>query len=152
LTRDAGWNVFSLGKPQTEGEREMLTEQEKNLAQRHTVADIFRRNARHAPDKVAIVEKRGEEEVRLTDRELNERINPFAAGLQSLGYEKGDRVAILGLNSYEFIITVFGCARGGFVAVPLNPGMGPRISSMRSIIPGPRPWWRTTSSRPTSTR
>ena len=103
----------------------MLTELERNLAQRYTVSDMFRRNARHAPDKIALVEARGDEAFRLTYRELDKKINQFARGLQSLGYERGDRIGVLGLNSYEFIITVFGCARGGFVTVPLNPGMGP---------------------------
>ena len=104
----------------------MLTELERNLAQRYTVADMFRRNARHAPNQVALVEKRGDRVFRLTYRELNERLNQFARGLQSLGYRPGDRIAVLGLNSWEFIIAVFGCARGGFVVVPLNPGMGPK--------------------------
>lgn len=104
----------------------MLTELERNLAQRYTVADMFRRNARHAPEKVALVEKRGEKAFRLTYRQLNEKINQFARGLRSLGYRRGDRIAVLGLNSWEFLIAVFGCARGGFVVVPLNPGMGPK--------------------------
>jgi|GEM_PF-5488225 len=84
---------------------------------------MFRRNARHAPHKTALIEPRGNVEIRLNYSELNDRINQFAAGLKLLGYLPQDRIAILGLNSHEFIISIFGCARGGFIAVPLNPGM-----------------------------
>jgi long-chain acyl-CoA synthetase len=103
----------------------MATELEKNMAQRFTAGDIFRRNARHAAEKIALVEKRGATEFRLNYRELDLNLNRFAAALRSRGLKKGDKVGILAMNSHEFMITVFGCARGGFVAVPMNPGMSP---------------------------
>lgn len=104
----------------------MATELEKNLIQRVAVGDIFRRQARSRPDQEAVVEKRGERYLRLTYRELNEQLNRFARALRSLGLAKGDRVGLLGPNSVEYLIALYGCAKGGFTAVPVNPGLGPK--------------------------
>ncbi|MEW6262512.1 MAG: AMP-binding protein [Thermodesulfobacteriota bacterium] len=103
----------------------MISELEKNLAQRVTVGDIFRRHARHAPDKTALVDKRGDREIRLNYRELNTRMNRFANALTAQGYGPGDRVAFICLNTWEFIVSLFGCAKGGTIVVPLNPAMSP---------------------------
>ena len=99
----------------------MVTELEYNLVQRITVGDIFRRNARHIPDKEAIVEKRGNEFIRLTYRQLNSHMNQFASALMNLGLSKGDKVALIGPNSIEYVISLFGCTKTGIIAVPVNP-------------------------------
>jgi long-chain acyl-CoA synthetase len=57
----------------------------------------------------------------ITYRELNDRIDQFAAGLASLGLKKGSRVALLLGNSPEFVIAYYGIARLGAVSVPINP-------------------------------
>ena len=103
----------------------MVTELERNLAQRITVGDIFRRHARHAPEKIALIEERGGKEHRLTYREFNARINQFANALVDFNFKKGDRVAFICLNSIEFMVGLFGCAKAGVEVVPLNPGMTP---------------------------
>jgi fatty-acyl-CoA synthase len=41
------------------------------------------------------------------------------------GYTKGDKIAFLGLNCPEFLISMFGCAKAGIVFVPLNPLLKP---------------------------
>ena len=51
---------------------------------------------------------------------LRERSERFAGGLQQLGLDRGDRVAVLTENSIELVITLFACARLGLVLVPLN--------------------------------
>src|SRR5208282_5246057 len=91
----------------------------KNLVSRVAMGDIFRRRARSTPDSVALVEKRDGEKIRLTYRELNDRLNRFARGIRALGLNKGGRVAALCLNSHEYVITGLGLAKGGFVWVPM---------------------------------
>lgn len=103
----------------------MTTELEKNLAQRVTLGDIIRRHARHLPTQTVLAEKRGENEIRLTYREFNSQANRFGNGLKELGCRNRDKVAFLCLNSTEFMISLFGCAKGGQIVVPINPGMKP---------------------------
>lgn len=56
----------------------------------------------------------------LTYGELDAAANRVANGLAALGLRHGDKVAVLLPNSPEFLFTMFGTARGGFVEVPLN--------------------------------
>lgn len=103
----------------------MITDLEYNLVQRIAVGDIFRRNARHVPDKEAISEKRGNGFIRLTYKQLNSKMNQFASALMNLGLAKGDKVALIGPNSVEYVISLFGCTKTGIIAVPLNPILNP---------------------------
>ena len=57
---------------------------------------------------------------RFTYAELDARTNQVANGLLSLGVAKGDRVALLMMNSHEFVTTFFAIAKIGAVLVPLN--------------------------------
>jgi long-chain acyl-CoA synthetase len=94
-----------------------------NLIQRVAVGDIFRRRAAVSGGKTALVEFREEGEIRLTYAELNARLNQFVRAVREKGVQKGDRIALLCMNSVEFITAVYGCAKGGFMAVPINPGL-----------------------------
>ncbi len=62
----------------------------------------------------------GDSGARYTYRELNARSNRTAHMLKSLGIGKGDRVALLMMNSVEFVESFFALAKIGAVAVPLN--------------------------------
>ncbi len=53
-------------------------------------------------------------------RELGERIPRFAAALVAMGLQRGDRVAVLALNSDNYIELFFAIAWAGMVIVPLN--------------------------------
>ena len=55
-----------------------------------------------------------------TFAQLQERVNRLANALQSLGVGKGDKVAVLGLNSIPYVETYYACAKLGTVFVPLN--------------------------------
>jgi len=57
---------------------------------------------------------------RLSFSELNSRANQACSGLQSLGINKGDRVALLAYNGHEFVESFFGPAKAGIVLMPLN--------------------------------
>ncbi|MBT6275002.1 MAG: long-chain-fatty-acid--CoA ligase [Chromatiales bacterium] len=52
--------------------------------------------------------------------ELNERANRVANVALDAGVKKGDRVALLLMNSVEFVESFFGLAKIGAVVVPLN--------------------------------
>jgi fatty-acyl-CoA synthase len=68
------------------------------------------------PNKCAIIFKNE----KITYFELNERANRASCWLQSLGIEKGDRVAAMLNNCPEFIDLFLACARLGAIFVPLN--------------------------------
>ena len=78
--------------------------------------DQLARNARKVPDRVAF-EYNGHS---LSYRELDARTNRLARGLQSLGVERGDRVAVLMLNRLELIETYFAVLKLGAIVVPVN--------------------------------
>jgi long-chain acyl-CoA synthetase len=77
-----------------------------------TVADAVARN----PDAEALV--CGER--RMTWREVAEQSAQIAAGLQKLGLQRGDRVAVLLGNRIEFVLTLFAAAHAGLVTVLLS--------------------------------
>jgi len=53
------------------------------------------------------------------------KINQFAAYLQELGIQQGDRIILALPNSEEFFAAFYGVQRAGGIAVPLFPGSGP---------------------------
>lgn len=57
----------------------------------------------------------------VTYRQLHEEIKKFALGLQHLGVQKGDHIALILDNSPEFIIGLYGAWRAGAVVIPINP-------------------------------
>ena len=58
---------------------------------------------------------------RMTFSQLDERVRRLANGLcESLGLEKGDRVAILSKNCIQYMEIFYACARCGLIAQPLN--------------------------------
>ncbi len=68
------------------------------------------------PKKCAIIF----EDKKISYAELNDRANRVSCWLQSLGIEKGDRVAATLNNCPEFIELFLACARLGAIFVPLN--------------------------------
>ncbi|HEY3519022.1 MAG TPA: AMP-binding protein [Gammaproteobacteria bacterium] len=54
-------------------------------------------------------------------REVERLSRAFAAYLQALGLERGDRVAIMLPNTLQSPVTLFGILRAGMVAVNVNP-------------------------------
>jgi len=52
--------------------------------------------------------------------ELDDAVNRFAAAVQALGVNKGDRVAIFMPNCPQFVIAYYGAMRAGGIAVPGN--------------------------------
>ena len=57
---------------------------------------------------------------RSTFRELHDRVGGIAASLKTLGFQAGDRLAILLPNEPDYIELIYACAWLGVIAVPLN--------------------------------
>ena len=106
------------------------------------ITEVLTKNAKLYPDEVALVEINPsfEPESRITWREYSlmqpqpgepfrreitwkefeKKANRFANLLLTRGLKKGDKVAILLMNSLEWLPVYFGALRAGAVAVPLN--------------------------------
>ena len=82
-----------------------------------TLFDMLERNAQAFGDRTALITETGE---RRTFKELSNRVVQLAAGLHQLGLRPGDRIAIVALNSAQFLELFLACARQGFVAYPIN--------------------------------
>jgi long-chain acyl-CoA synthetase len=86
-----------------------------------TLGDIPRKHSRLDPDKECMVC----DEVRLTWKQLNERVNRLANGLAGMGVEKGTKVATLALNCHRLIEIYYATSKIGAVTVPLNFRLAP---------------------------
>ncbi|MEI5906475.1 fatty acid--CoA ligase family protein [Bacillus spongiae] len=53
--------------------------------------------------------------------ELNASVNKFANGLEQLGVQKGDHIALVLGNSPHFIISMYAAMRIGATVIPVNP-------------------------------
>jgi len=70
-------------------------------------------------ERPALIVRR--QNIRLNYREFAARIDDFAAGLLTLGLERGDRVGIWSPNNAEWVIAQFATARLGLILVNINP-------------------------------
>ncbi|MCZ6617829.1 MAG: long-chain fatty acid--CoA ligase [Gammaproteobacteria bacterium] len=85
---------------------------------RNNLGQFLAKRAFLSPDREAYVDSHSE--LRLTYRELNERSNRIANAFVEAGVEKEERVALLLMNSAEFMEAYFALAKIGAVVVPLN--------------------------------
>jgi fatty-acyl-CoA synthase len=92
-----------------------------NLIHRFNAGDALHRSAARYPHQRA-VHCMGRD---LTYTELDQLANRVARLLLESGIDRGDSVAILSLNSPEFIAAFFGCARIGAPLVPINLLLSP---------------------------
>ena len=85
-------------------------------ARSHSLADLLSRTAARYPDKVAVVSGSR----RATYATFHGTVERCASALHKHGLAKGDRLALLSHNSWEFAVLTFATARLGVVLVPLN--------------------------------
>lgn len=81
------------------------------------LGEMLRRNATCYPDKTALVF----EDLRLSYRQFNDRVNRVAQALLGLGVKKGDKVASMLSNCPEALEVYFAAAKIGAIVVPINP-------------------------------
>src|SRR3970282_892620 len=82
------------------------------------------------PDRVALI---CEGESR-TFAELQERVNRLANALQSLGIGKGDKVAVMALNSIPYVETSYACARVGRRSLALPASIRPQFETVEHFV------------------
>jgi len=82
-----------------------------------TLPELLAEMAGRFPDRPATIFFKA----KLSYRQFNALVDRCAAGLQRMGVEKGDRVAIMIPNSPQYVIAYYGILRAGAVAVPCNP-------------------------------
>jgi long-chain acyl-CoA synthetase len=81
-----------------------------------SIVEGLKKSARQNPDKIASICGA----IRLTFREVDERVNRLSSALAGLGIGKGDRVAILALNCHQFYEFYYAVPQLGAVVVPIN--------------------------------
>jgi long-chain acyl-CoA synthetase len=82
-----------------------------------TLPAALEETARKYPNHTALIFNNA----KIAFREYNEAVDRFAAALQGLGVEKGDRVAVHLLNCPQFPIAYYAVQRIGGIVVPCNP-------------------------------
>ena len=93
-----------------------MNENPVTVARSHSLADLLRRSAARFPGKTALIDG----DTSFTFAELDAAVSATAAALLDRGLTKGDRLAILSRNSWQFAVLTFACARAGVVFVPIN--------------------------------
>ena len=87
-----------------------------NLSHRITVGDMPTRAAQTFGTRTALIQ--GEQ--RVTYHQLEARSNAVARGLLAQGLARGDALALQMGNRWEFLVTLFACAKIGVVVLPVN--------------------------------
>lgn len=85
-------------------------------ARQQGVGDLLRRTAARTPDKVALIA--GDRQQSFA--EYNASVNRMCAALSARGLAKGDRLALLAHNSWEYAVVAVAAAKLGLVLVPIN--------------------------------
>lgn len=81
------------------------------------IPDYVEKNARLYPDKTAIKIAAGRG---CTFKEFRDRVYRLANGLVQMGIHRGDRVAVLAENCFEYPELYMGIAKAGGIITPLN--------------------------------
>jgi fatty-acyl-CoA synthase len=89
-------------------------------ARQHSYGDLLHRTARRYPGKIAVVSG----EVRFTYAEFDAAVNRAANALAGRGLAKGDRLALLSHNCWQYAVLAFATAKLGVVLVPVNFMLG----------------------------
>ncbi|MEO3786198.1 acyl-CoA synthetase [Actinocorallia sp. B10E7] len=89
-------------------------------ARRHATGDMLRRTALRYPDRTAVIAGGR----RADYAEFDLAVTRCANALAARGLAKGDRLALLSHNSWQFAVLVFATARLGVVLVPVNFMLG----------------------------
>lgn len=82
-----------------------------------TLDSALRRHARVTPGATALIDGG----VRYDYAGLDAAVQRACNDLHRLGLRRGDRCALLGDNSAQFVIVLYGVLRAGGIAVPINP-------------------------------
>src|SRR3954470_21199043 len=91
-----------------------------------TIADLATVAGERYADKTAVRFKRGDDWAETSYADVAELVNELAAGLVELGFEAGDRAAILANTRPEWVYASFAISTAGGVVVPIYPTNSPK--------------------------
>lgn len=80
------------------------------------IIELINGNAENHPEKTALCDM----DTEFTYQELKEKSEEAAACFQAMGIGKGDAVAIMSQNTFDFVFAFFGILKTGGVVVPVN--------------------------------
>jgi fatty-acyl-CoA synthase len=84
-----------------------------------TVGTLLDRIAARYPERPALVAR--SQDIRLDYRQFHAEVERVAAGLMSLGLQRGDRIGIWAPNRYEWVVLQFAAPKPGLILVNINP-------------------------------
>jgi fatty-acyl-CoA synthase len=102
-------------------DRYALSSNEITRSRSQTLGDIPRRSARRFASRTAVIDG----DTSLTFAEFDATVDRVAAALSDAGLTKGDRLALLSHNCWQYPVLVFATARIGVILVPVNFMLGP---------------------------
>jgi acyl-CoA synthetase (AMP-forming)/AMP-acid ligase II len=82
----------------------------------YTIYSFIKRNARIYGNRIALIS--GNQ--RITHRQFLQKVNQLSFGLLGAGVGKGDRIAVLGQNSLEYVYLYGAAAKIGAIIIPIN--------------------------------
>ncbi len=82
----------------------------------YTIGDVSRKYRKLCPDNEAMIF----EGIRITYRQMDDRVNQLANALLKLGCKKGDRLTILAENTYKYMEVYYAAGKLGMSVTPLN--------------------------------
>ncbi|MCX6134460.1 MAG: AMP-binding protein [Ignavibacteriales bacterium] len=85
-----------------------------------TIPRLFEDSVQKFSEKIMMWEKRGDAYKGSTYREIQESVHQCAAGLISLGLEKGDRLGLISEGRNDWVIAELGILYTGAINVPLS--------------------------------
>ncbi len=85
-----------------------------------TMIQMLETNAEKYADNVLMYEKKNEKFEGTTYQEIRDSVHRFAAGLMSIGLQKGDRVALISEGRNAWLISELGILYTGAINVPLS--------------------------------
>ena len=88
-----------------------------DLSEFHSIVDVFEQSCSKYKDRMAYHNMGAE----ITYGELDYLTRNFAASLQNMGLQQGDRIALMMPNLLQYPVALFGALRAGLVVVNTNP-------------------------------
>ena len=86
----------------------------------NTLITLFEKSVLTYPDNPYLLEKKSDVYESLSYKQVREQVYRFAAGLMSLGIQKGDRLALLSEGRNDWVFSELGVLYAGAVNVPLS--------------------------------
>jgi long-chain acyl-CoA synthetase len=102
----------------------------RQVSQDRHIAAIFFNRVAELGDRSFIKVQRGEQFDEISWRDFGAKVRAAIFALYALGLNKGDRVAIIGENSLEWLCADLATLGGGFPNVIVSPGLSDRMLRM----------------------